>query len=183
MGELFSYWALYLFPFFGGLLVSLLVLLVGRIQKLKNIARPTIAISITVILVVILVRFISPIGDIYGWGLYAIPPAITGALLPFGWFRDKYRLSLTPVLTLQLILGTIAIDVLINTMDNLGYGISYQHFQLLHGNLDSMDYALRDFDQEINTTILYLIIGTILQLIPFLLLPFIKYVKAKSRAA
>ena len=50
----------------------------------------------------------------------------------------------------------MAIAKYVHIMDGLGYTISYQHFQILHGNGAGIDRAVQGFDSEINATIIYL---------------------------
>ena len=155
--------------------VGVLILQVGRIPLFRQAIRPAISVASAVILALVCMRWLWPVGDIYGWGLYAIPVCTTGALLPFIWVRGGYRFSLVLVVVLQLALGSVAIGNYINTMDDLGYTISYQHFQILHGNGAGIDRALQGFDSEINATTIYIVEGLLLQLMPFLFLPVIRF--------
>ena len=114
-----------------------------------------------------------PPGDIYGWGTMILPAVIAGVFVPpllrAGW---KVRLVLGPVIVAQLIFGVVAMQSYIDTMDSVGYGVSYWYGHLWHG-VDPVYVQTKiteSFWQEVIATALYLSIVSLIMVAPLSLL-------------
>ena len=79
---------------------------------------------------------------------------------------------LGPVIVAQLIFGVVTMQSYINTMDGLGYGVSYWYGHLWHG-VDPAYVQTKmteSFWQEVIATALYLSIVTLVMVAPLSLL-------------
>ncbi len=163
-----------------GALIGLLIAGLTQTVFFKNLPQTLASLILTLALALIFARVIWRTNDFFGWGLCIIPPLLAGATFPTYW-KKGYRFDLIFVFVLQAVFGALAISQFVNRMDGLGYSISYWHAQLRY-NPYAVDKVLENFDAEIDTVIVYLVVASCLLFIPYLFLPLLGHLKKACRA-
>ncbi len=165
---------------FGCLLVGAIIgsagLLVKQLPKMNYLARPLAVVLAAITPMLIMYSQPWPPGDIYAWGLYTVTPAAAGAFIPFivadgaGW----WALLVLPV---QILVCGFAIGILVNTMDGLGYYISYWRTQSIYYGADGYGQIRDALEQEIAATVIYLAVTLLLLTFPF---PTLRYLQKRD---